>query len=684
MKYFRLTKLFYNLGGQFYLSFFKKTLLFFLSALLLIQGSYGLKPKVSYSKSHEDSKFVQALSKLQTKVLKAGDEFFEEAKTFFVSETVQSVDLGGGIKVLSGKLQNDSSLEIIRRLIKQIMSEIDLERTSGSLQKDQKLFKVLKKLESKSSYEDNRRRLTLLRFTMVGGMSGFSIYIGNPEAPWLMASLVAGSFSALIQYANHTFLDFLEYKFKIPRFSTSQGSFQGYSVFDKEAKQILFEKILELEKYVSSRKDSDFDRFVFQEKVTFILNSLSAFKMNENVREKLKEKYDKISSKMNHLKNNPKFDKQELEQAKKELYLKSVELSSYLVYSHHMEKIQGFFTSLREDLHQLEKINMNLESRGRRLRNLVKVVESIEPQKLTVLNLEAGLKSLNLRLTLLGVKDVVKFIKEKSKNVHIQILDKTKRISKSSMYFKWWLTEVAYLSLIPMFVGVFSSQVNATHSFLEVITVATIATIFQGSLERVNIQHRRREEKELSKELIENIGGEKRVHFVNLAFQALLLGKDLSKENETLISKLKDEYMKEGNTNLVIKILNDERLDELIPQAREVMLKALVKDMIENPSEFSKQKTYKELYHHNKKIVNIRSIGLSALATGLALTVLLTEHSKVFLGLTGLELSMLALGPSLAWLLDFVLKRKEKKLKSKKEMLKAQKRKNLNLCPGLF
>ena len=128
------------------------------------------------------------------------------------------------------------------------------------------------------------------------------------------------------------------------------------------------------------------------------------------------------------------------------------------------------------------------------------------------------------------------------------------------------------------------------------------------------------------------------------------------------ISLLKQEYKKEGG-NFILKALFDERLDELFPRGRDLLLKSSIELMTEERSLKNPDKTYRDLYHENKRNVDIRSIVFSAFVTVLGLTSLLTNQAHVFLGLSWIELSMIFFGIPLSRLLDFELKRRDRKEK---------------------
>ena len=166
----------------------------------------------------------------QRKVSQVYKKISQALKEFSTDTANTAVDIDSGSQMTSLEL-NAAQSEIVKTLIekefKRIDEEIDAKKLSHT---NSKVLKIFHQFKPKNTYEKNRNYLTVIRFSIAGTITGFAIFFGSPESPYLLTGLVAGSVSSLMQYGNSSILDFLEYPLRIkkgrPFFDKSWASSQ--------------------------------------------------------------------------------------------------------------------------------------------------------------------------------------------------------------------------------------------------------------------------------------------------------------------------------------------------------------------------------------------------------------------------------------------------------------------------
>ena len=119
-------------------------------------------------------------------------------------------------------------------------------------------------------------------------------------------------------------------------------------------------------------------------------------------------------------------------------------------------------------------------------------------------------------------------------------------------------------------------------------------------------------------------------------------------------------------------------------------LDRILKKLEQKPSPSSKgpRLGYRKQHHHNKNIVNIRSVIYSALVVSISLVALTGSHEPVFAGLTMLETLMVFIGPSAAMAYRYFLKAKSRSEKNdtriSQELIPFKKIRKAHLCRSLF
>ena len=152
------------------------------------------------------------------KVVRSLKDFTKEVPIADVHEdfNFQSFDLEPNQLILFKEILDQELDKLNNDLATKNPKQLSAKNSSDSHLKNQ-AFKVFRSLQPKNSFERTRNKLVLMRFSISGVFTGFSVYLVNPEAPYMLTAALNGMLGAVMQYNSLLLLDFAEQPLRIAR-----------------------------------------------------------------------------------------------------------------------------------------------------------------------------------------------------------------------------------------------------------------------------------------------------------------------------------------------------------------------------------------------------------------------------------------------------------------------------------